>query len=213
LLVPSANNIIGFTLLALVIIIVPGPSVLFAIGRALVLGTRPAVVSVLANAVGVGLQIVVVALGLGVLIQQSPAAFFAIKIIGALMIGYLGVRAFLDRGSLIAGDQSSVYSRRAVIQQSFVVGITNAKTLVFFLAALPSFVSPSEGSLVVQMLILGAIFLVVGVSSDLVYAVAAGKARDWLASSQQRLNAFRGAGGIALSLLGGYMLLDALGAL
>ena len=207
---PSANNIIGFTLLALVIIIVPGPSVLFAIGRALVLGTRPAVVSVLANAVGVGLQIVVVALGLGVLIQQSPPAFFAIKIIGALLIGYLGVRAFLDRGRLIAGDQSSVYSRRAVIQQSFVVGITNAKTLVFFLAALPSFVSPAEGNATLQMLVLGVIFLVVGVSSDLVYAVAAGKARDWLASSQQRLNTFRGAGGIALALLGLYMLLDAL---
>ena len=80
MLVPSLSNTIAFTLLALVIIVVPGPSVLYAIGRALVLGTKPAVVSVLGNALGVAMQIIVVALGLGVLVQQSPAAFFAIMV-------------------------------------------------------------------------------------------------------------------------------------
>ncbi|MGA1627593.1 MAG: LysE family transporter, partial [Aquiluna sp.] len=83
---PSAANILGFTLLAIVIIVVPGPGVLFAVGRALVLGTKPALLSVLGNALGVGVQIVVVALGLGVLIQSSPTAIFAIQVAGALMI-------------------------------------------------------------------------------------------------------------------------------
>ena len=77
---PTTANILGFLLISLVIILVPGPSVLFAIGRALVLGTKSALLSVFGNAIGVGIQIVVVALGLGLLIQQSAGLFFAIKI-------------------------------------------------------------------------------------------------------------------------------------
>lgn len=206
---PSTSNLIGFLLLAIVIIVVPGPSVLFAIGRALVLGTRLAVLSVLGNALGVGLQIVVVSFGLGILIQQSPLVFFAIKIIGALMIAYLGVKAFLDRGKLEVADEKSS-SSSTVLKQSIVVGITNAKTFVFFVAALPSFVSPIDGNPTIQMLFLGLIFSVIGIASDMVYAISAGKARDWLSTSQRRLEVFRGAGGLALALLGLYMLFDAL---
>lgn len=205
---PSTSNLIGFLLLAIVIIVVPGPSVLFAIGRALVLGTRLAVLSVLGNALGVGLQIVVVSLGLGVIIQQSPPLFFAIKIIGALMITYLGLRAFIDRAKLEVSDEHSS-SSSTVIKQSIVVGITNAKTFVFFIAALPSFVSPIDGSPTLQMLFLGLVFSVIGIASDLVYAISAGKARDWLSTSVKRLEIFRGAGGVALALLGLYMLGDA----
>jgi threonine/homoserine/homoserine lactone efflux protein len=207
---PSTSNLLGFLLLAIVIIVVPGPSVLFAIGRALVLGTKLAVLSVLGNAFGVGLQIVVVALGLGVLIQELPGALLVIKIAGALVISFLGLKAFIDRGNLEIADENSS-SSKTVIKQSVIVGITNAKTFVFFVAALPSFVSPTEGSLIIQMLFLGMIFSIIGIGSDMVYAVAAGKARDWLSTSKQRLAYFRGAGGIALFFLGIYMFLEALG--
>ena len=206
---PSAANLTGFLLLALVIILVPGPSVLFAIGRALILGTKQALISVFANAVGVGLQIVVVALGLGVLIQQSPQLFFVIKIIGSLTITYLGIKAVIDRGKFDLAAASET-SNRAVAAQSIVVGLTNAKTLVFFIAALPSFVSTENGSPILQMLFLGVVFLVIGVASDSVYAISAGSARKWLAGSEKRLAAFRGSGGFALTLLGLYMLFDAL---
>ena len=206
---PSVSNLLGFLVLAIVIIVVPGPSVLFAIGRALVLGTKLAVLSVLGNALGVGLQIIVVSLGLGVLIQQAPGLFFAIKIIGALVIAYLGIKAIMDRAKLELADEKSS-SSKAVLQQSIVVGITNAKTFVFFVAALPSFVSPADGNPIIQMLILGLIFSAIGIASDMVYAVAAGKARDWLSTSQKRLSIFRGIGGLALTLLGLYMLIDAL---
>ena len=205
---PSTSNLIGFLLLAIVIIVVPGPSVLFAIGRALVLGTRLAIVSVLGNALGVGLQIIVVSLGIGILIQESPPVFFAIKIIGALTITYLGIKAFLDRGKLEVADEKSS-SSSTVVKQSIVVGITNAKTFVFFVAALPSFVSPLDGHPTTQMLFLGLIFSVIGIASDMVYAITAGKARDWLSTSQRRLEIFRGVGGLALALLGLYMLFDA----
>ena len=206
---PSTSNLLGFLVLAIVIIVVPGPSVLFAIGRALVLGTKLAVLSVLGNALGVGLQIVVVALGLGVLIQQVPGLLFMIKIAGALVIALLGVKAFLDRAKL-GLDESESNSSSTVVRQSIFVGITNAKTFVFFVAALPSFVSTADGNPTIQMLFLGLIFSIIGIASDMVYAVAAGKAREWLSTSQQRLSNFRGAGGVALFCLGLYMLLDAL---
>ena len=182
---------------------------LFAIGRALVLGTKLAVLSVLGNALGVGLQIVVVALGLGVLIQQVPGLLFIIKIAGALVIALLGVKAFLDRAKL-GLDESESNSSSTVVRQSIFVGITNAKTFVFFVAALPSFVSTADGNPTIQMLFLGLIFSIIGIASDMVYAVAAGKAREWLSTSQQRLSNFRGAGGIALFCLGLYMFIDAM---
>jgi threonine/homoserine/homoserine lactone efflux protein len=194
----------------MVIILVPGPSVLYAIGRALVLGTRAALISVFGNALGVGLQILIVALGLGVLIQQSPDLFFVIKVVGALMIGYLGLKAIWQRKKLDASNASVSPSGKKVLSESIVVGITNAKTLVFFIAALPSFVDPSGGNPSAQMLVLGALFLIIGVTSDSVYAIAAGKARHWLGGSEKRLANFRGIGGLALTLLGLYMLLDAL---
>ncbi len=207
---PTSQNIIGFLLLSIVIILVPGPSVLFAIGRALVLGTRAALISVFGNALGVGLQILIVALGLGALIQQSPELFFVIKVVGALMIGFLGLKAIWQRKKVDAGNASVSPSGKKVLSESVVVGITNAKTLVFFIAALPSFVDPSGGNPSAQMLVLGALFLIIGVTSDAVYAIAAGKARHWLGGSDQRLANFRGIGGLALTFLGLYMLLDAL---
>ena len=194
----------------MVIILVPGPSVLFAIGRALVLGTRAALISVFGNALGVGLQILIVALGLGVLIQQSPDLFFVIKVAGALMIGYLGLKAIWQRKKLDASNASVSPSGKKVLSESIVVGITNAKTLVFFIAALPSFVDPLNGNPSAQMLVLGALFLIIGMTSDSVYAIAAGKARHWLGGSEKRLANFRAIGGLALTLLGLYMLLDAL---
>lgn len=183
---------------------------LFTIGRALVLGTKAALVGVLGSALGVGVQIVVISLGLGVAIQQSELLFLAIRVFGAGMITYLGVKAILSRADFDLEVQEKQSSASTVVRQSIVVGITNAKTFVFFIAALPSFTSPELGNPVIQMLVLGAIFSVIGILSDSVYAIAAGQARSWLASSQQRLAAFRGIGGIALTLLGLYMLYEAL---
>lgn len=207
---PTTSNLIGFALVALLIILIPGPSVLYAIGRALVLGTKAALISVLGNGVGVGIQILVVTLGLGVVIQNSPPLFFGIQLVGAGLVSYLGITSFLKRASVEQGDQPSAMRKRRVFSDSIIVGLTNAKTLVFFLAVLPNFVSPDAGNVIAQMAVLGVIFLVIGISSDSLYAIAAGKARDWLSQSNQRLSTFRGLGGIALTLLGLYMFYDAL---
>jgi threonine/homoserine/homoserine lactone efflux protein len=209
-MLPSTSNLTAFLVLALVIIVVPGPGVLFTIGRALILGTKAALMSVLGNAFGVGIQIVVISLGLGVAIQQSELVFLAIRVFGAGMIIYLGVKAILSRADFDLDVEAETSNASTVVRQSFVVGITNAKTFVFFIAALPSFTSPELGNPVIQMLLLGVIFSVIGVLSDSVYAIAAGQARSWLARSHQRLATFRGIGGLALTLLGLYMLYEAL---
>jgi threonine/homoserine/homoserine lactone efflux protein len=208
-MLPSSSNLAAFLVLALVIIVVPGPGVLFTIGRALILGTKAALLSVLGNAFGVGMQIVVISLGLGVAIQQSELMFLAIRVFGAGMIIYLGVKAIISRGDFDLSAQQESSTSALVVRQSIVVGITNAKTFVFFIAALPSFTSPELGNPIIQMLLLGAIFGVIGILSDSVYAIAAGQARSWLASSHQRLATFRGIGGLALTLLGVYMLYEA----
>ncbi len=206
----SQDNLTAFLVLAAIIIVVPGPGVLFTIGRALILGTKAALLCVLGNAFGVGLQIVVISLGLGVAIQQSELVFLAIRVFGAGMIIYLGVKAILSRADFDLDVKEETSTAAIVVRQSIVVGITNAKTFVFFVAALPSFTSPELGNPVIQMFLLGAIFSVIGIVSDSVYAIAAGQARSWLASSHQRLSTFRGIGGLALTLLGVYMLYEAI---
>jgi threonine/homoserine/homoserine lactone efflux protein len=192
--------------LAIVVIVVPGPSVVFVIGRAMILGTRGAVLSVFGNALGVGVQIVAVALGLGVLVASSPVAFGIVKVVGSLFLVYLGVEGIVHRKNFAATlEDSGQMSTRRVMVDSSVVGITNAKTLVFFIAAFPLFVDPAIGSVPLQMLVLGAFFFVVGVASDLVWALVAGKARSWLSGSIRRLALVRLLGGVSLIALGGYL--------
>lgn len=203
---PETTALISFMVVALVVIIVPGPSVVFVIGRAMILGTKGAVLSVLGNAAGVGVQIIAVALGVGSLVSSSPVLFGIVKVVGAGFLVYLGIEGIRHRKVFAkTQDTARPMSTRRLMVDSSVVGITNAKTLVFFIASFPLFVDPSRGSVVVQMLILGAFFWVVGVASDLVWAIAAGSARTWLSSSATRLEWVRIAGGVALMGLGLYL--------
>ena len=206
----SAADLTGFLIVALVVIVIPGPSVVYTIGRALVLGKKAAILSVLGNAIGVGFQIIAVALGLGALITQSPELFFLVKVIGALFLVYLGISAIWHRkAALDTKVLEAPPKTKRIILESMVVGITNAKTIVFFLAAFPQFVTQG-GSPTLQMLFMGLLFSVIGIASDSVWAVAAATAREWLTSSIGRLAMVRAGGGLALMGLGIYMFLEAL---
>ena len=206
----STANLTAFLLLSLVIIVIPGPSVVYTIGRALVLGRRAAVLSVLGNATGVGVQIIAVALGLGAILAQSATLFFFVKIAGALFLMYLGISAFIHRKAAL--DTTAVANpprAKKILAESMVVGITNPKTIVFFLAAFPQFVTPGQ-SPILQMLFMGLTFSIIGIASDSVWALAAGTAREWLSSSASRLAVLRGGGGLSLTGLGAYMAYEAL---
>ncbi|WP_194814311.1 LysE family translocator [Nocardia sp. XZ_19_385] len=187
----------AFAVAAFVIIVIPGPNVLFSIGRALTLGRRAAVLSVAGAVAGSAVPLVAVAVGLGAVLMASAVLFTLVKIAGAGYLVYLGVMTIRDRKKLAAALEAGLPggADRRVLRQSFLVGATNPKTLVFFGAVLPQFAAPEAGALPVQLLVLGAIFLVIQVFSDGAWALLAATARGWFARSARRLEAVGGAGG------------------
>lgn len=201
---PPTDRLLTFLVAALIIIVIPGPSVLFTIGRALTAGRRGAFLSLVGNAVGSGLQVVAVAAGIGAIVQRSSEIYTAIKFIGALYLVYLGVQAFRHRHALRAtiGMPVAVRSRRRLFLDGVVVGASNPKMIVFFTVVMPQFTDPGLGHVWLQMLVLGAFVPVIAVACDSVWAFAAGTARIWLANSPRRLSAVGGAGGLAIVGLG-----------
>ncbi|WP_308282570.1 LysE family translocator [Pseudonocardia nigra] len=181
---PSVETLLTFALAGIVLVAIPGPSVLFIVGRALAHGRRAALASVAGNTTGASLVVVVVALGLGAVAAQSAVVFTTIKLVGASYLVYLGVQTVRKRGDLVAALGSpAVGPDRRMFWQGVVVGFTNPKVLVFFAAVLPQFVDADAGSAVTQMLVLGLLFAVIAAGLDSLWGLAAGTARDWFATS------------------------------
>ena len=203
-----ADRLVAFVLTAFVVIVIPGPSVLFVVGRALASGRRVAVLTVIGNALGEYVQVIAVAIGIGALAEQSVAAFTIIKLAGGAYLIYLGVRTFRERKSLAAALAAPAASRsdRRAFLEGWTVGATNPKTVVFLAAILPQFVSRAGGDVPVQILLLGAVFAAIAIVSDTVWAMAAGGVRVWFARSPRRLELIGGAGGLAIVAVGAGLL-------
>ncbi|MGQ4600258.1 LysE family transporter [Nocardia sp. R6R-6] len=195
-----ASNLLAFVVAAIIIIVVPGPGVLFTVGRALTLGRRAALLSVLGHSVGIYVALVLVAIGLGALLTASALALAVVKFAGALYLMYLGIQAIRRRGALRAALGATIEptSDARVLRQSAIVGLTNPKAIVFFSAVLPHFADPSAGSLSWQFLLLGTVFLGIALVSDSAWALLAASARSWFARSPRRLEAVGGAGGVMI---------------
>lgn len=197
------QNIVTFIAFALVIIAIPGPSVMFAISRALVLGKRGAVLTVVGNGIGVFGQALAVSIGLGVLIQSNDVLMHVIRLAGAAFLMYLGITAIRHRrDGLDLSAPATVPTSSHILRESIVVGLSNPKTIVFFSAAFPQFVVSDGSPIVWQMIELSIIFVVFGISGDAIYALSAGAARDWFAQSPSRVVTMRTIGGIAMTTLG-----------
>jgi threonine/homoserine/homoserine lactone efflux protein len=196
----SAANLTAFAAAALVLIAIPGPSVLFVIGRALALGRGPAIASVVGNAFGVYLVAVCVAFGLGNLVQRSELAFVAIKVVGSAYLMWLGIQAIRHRrdltAALAASDNST--SRWRAARQGFLVGFANPKALIIFGAVLPQFVDRTAGGVPQQMLQLAGVAFGIALVSDTIWVLAASGVRGWFATNPRRLAAVGGAGGLAM---------------
>lgn len=201
-----AHNLLMFALASVLLIVVPGPSVLFVIGRSIALGKRAGVLSVLGNALGMLPAVVLVAVGVGAVVASSVSAFTVLKIAGAAYLAWLGVQAIRHRQDSHAPVQHPRASDRTLLRQGFVVGITNPKTIAFFVAVLPQFVDRGAGAAGWQMLELGLVFTVLAVLCDSGWALVAGSARDWFASSPTRMEKLAGAGGAMMIGLGGVLL-------
>lgn len=203
-LVISSPHLWAFVLTSFALIAAPGPSVLFVITRALVLGRRSALATVLGNAVGVYVQVMAVAFGVGAIVERSIVVFTVAKLVGAAYLIYLGIQAIRHRAKLTALFETTAgtASTRRVLREGFIVGITNPKSVIFFAAVLPQFIDRSAGHLPLQLLILGAIFLVIALVCDSIWALAASTARSWFERSPRRLSYLGGAGGLVMIGIG-----------
>ncbi len=197
------ETLLPFIAFSLVIIAIPGPSVMFAISRALVLGKRGAVITVVGNGIGVFVQAVAVSVGLGLLIQSNDTLMTVIRLAGAGFLIYLGINSLRHRRDGLDGSTAAPTQRSGhLMRESIIVGLSNPKTIVFFSAIFPQFVDSSLGPIVLQMLTLSVVFVVFGISGDAVYALSAGAARDWFAQSPQRIVTIRVIGGVLILGLG-----------
>ena len=202
-------QLVAFFVASLILIVMPGPSVLFIIGRSLALGRRGGVLSVVGTTLGMLVLVVLVALGLGVIVAQSIVLFTIVKFAGAAYLVYLGVQAIRHRKDAAAAvaQGAAASSTRRLVGEGFVVGVTNPKTIAFFVAVLPQFVDYGAGTIPLQMLELGVIFAFLAWASDSVWALAAGSARDWFARSPRRVERLSAAGGAMMIGLGGVLAL------
>lgn len=203
--VPSLSQLVAFAVASIVLIQVPGPSLLFTIGRALTVGRRDALLSVIGNAGGLLVQVVGVAVGLGALVAASATAFTVLKMAGAVYVVYLGVQAIRHRADARAALEARADVRRTTawgsVRTGMVVGATNPKTIVFFLAFLPQFID-SHAPAAPQLLMLGVFFAVLAAVSDGCWALAASTAREWFARRPTRLDRLGATGGVMMIGLG-----------
>jgi threonine/homoserine/homoserine lactone efflux protein len=200
----STSQVLGFAVTCLIVIAIPGPSVLFVIGRALAYGRRTALASVAGNVAGVQVVAMSVALGVGTLVQRSDTVFGVVKFGGAAYLVWLGVKAIRHRRSLesaIVVAAAPLGGWRAAAE-GFTVGVANPKAYVLFAAVLPQFANSSAGHVPVQLLLLSLVSLPIALISDGCWGLAASGARAWFARSPRRLELVGGLGGLTMIGLG-----------
>lgn len=202
-MIPTAN-LLAFALAALLLIVLPGPSVLFVIGRSLSLGKIGGLLSVVGNALGIFTIALAVALGIGTVIEQSVLIFTVIKIVGAAYMIYLGIQAIRHR-TRVAEQTVAALARRGRLRtlvEGYIVGVSNPKAVVFMIAILPQFVDHGAGNIPLQLATLGFVFISIGLVSDGVWALTAGAARDWFARSPKRIARLSATGGVMMIGIG-----------
>jgi threonine/homoserine/homoserine lactone efflux protein len=200
----NTHRLIALAATAFVFIVIPGPSVLFVITRGVTLGRRAALATVVGNTSGLAVHVAAVVAGLGAVVSRSIVVFTAIKFVGAAYLVFLGVQAIRHRRSLVdalaAGTEPRPIGR--VIREGFMVGVSNPKSIVLFTAILPQFVDQTRGQPSAQLLVLGAVCLLIALTCDSVWAWAAGSARAWLVRRPERLATIAATGGVTIVGLG-----------
>jgi threonine/homoserine/homoserine lactone efflux protein len=199
------HHLLAFVLTVYVLILIPGPSVLFVISRGVSLGRRAALATVIGNATGLAFQLGLVAVGVGSVLARSEAVFTTLKLVGAVYLVVLGVRSIRHRKALATALTTPGVAPRSparIIREGFVVGVTNPKGLLIFTAVLPQFIERSRGHETLQLASLGLICVIVALLSDSAWAIASGTARKWFGRSPRRLERLSAGGGLAMIALG-----------
>jgi threonine/homoserine/homoserine lactone efflux protein len=179
----ETSQLVLFIGSALALLLLPGPAVLYITARSANQGRIAGLVSVLAVEIANLIQAAAAALGLSAILLSSALAFDLVKYLGAAYLIYLGIRKLFSSEETGEGEKVKRESLSQIFLQGFAVNILNPKTALFFFAFLPQFVNPSRGNVTAQTLLLGAIFVGMGIVTDSLYAVAASSLAERLAGS------------------------------
>jgi threonine/homoserine/homoserine lactone efflux protein len=201
----STGQLAAFALASLILIVIPGPGVLFIVGRALAHGRRTALATACGHAAGNYVVAAFVAVGLGTMLQRSAQVFDIVKVAGALYLIWLGIYAIRHRKDLAGALETAAPAPRSgwrAAWDGLVVGLTNPKAFILFGAILPQFVHRTAGHVPAQMLILALVAISIGVTSDSTWALAASSVRAWFTRSPRRYALVGGAGGLAMITVG-----------
>lgn len=184
-------NLPVFLLAALILLLTPGPAVLYIIARSMDQGRLAGFVSVVSIEIGNSFHVLAATLGLSAILLSSALAFTVVKYLGALYLIYLGVRRLLTNTKNREIARFQQQNLRRVFFQGVLVAALNPKTALFFLAFLPQFVDPSAGSVTLQLLTLGGTFVMMAIITDGTYALLASTAGGWLKKNRSFLRAER----------------------
>jgi len=197
---PTLSALLTFLLTSAIIIAIPGPSVVFAVGRTLALGRTSGLITVVGNALGTSAWLVGSAFGFAALLVIAPWVLLVVKIAGALYLGYLGFQTIRKSGqqsALVVQVGGVVRSPWQTLREGFLVGIGNPKVAVFFLAVLPQFINPA-GNFTAQFLLLGLGFEILGTIGDASYVLGAALVRNWILTEPRRLARIVAVGGFMI---------------
>jgi threonine/homoserine/homoserine lactone efflux protein len=202
----SLDQVLTFGVAAFIIIVIPGPSVVFTVGRALAYGRGVALATVAGNTLGLITIVALVALGLGVVVQESIVVFTVLKLAGAAYLVWLGYEAVRRRKEFLSAADAALIGTpmtwTRAVRQGYVVGASNPKGYMMLAAVLPQFVDRGEGHVQLQMLMLGLLATTIGLVSDSTWALIASQLRLWFNRSPRRGEAMGTVGGVSMIGLG-----------
>ncbi len=203
-MLPSHSQLLFFITTAALLLAIPGPAVLYIVGRSIGQGRNAGLVSALGIGVGTLIHTAAAAVGLSALLVSSAAAFSVVKYLGAAYLVYLGIQRLRNKESLAAASSDAAAPRVAlarVFSQGIIVNVLNPKTALFFFAFLPQFIDPPRGHVATQILSLGILFAAMGTTSDSLWALFSGSVANWLRNNERWMRSERYvSGGILISL-------------
>lgn len=176
----DATTLAAYVAIVLGFVFIPGPATLLTVARATTSGTRVGISTGAGIAAGDLVHTVMAVVGLSAIIATSAVLFSIIKYLGAAYLIYLGIRALFERPSTDLSVGTRAIGAAAAFRQAVLAEVLNPKTALFFLAFLPQFVKPENGSAALQLLVLGSLFVLIGLFSTVVFALAAGRLGNFL---------------------------------
>ena len=198
---PSLSTLPVFVAASIVLLVIPGPAVLFIVARSSSQGRRAGLVSVLGVHTASIVHVLAAVAGLSAVVVASSIAFTAVKVGGGIYLIVLGVKSLRSARRSTEVAAPTVRPEKRLFAEAFVVSLLNPKVALFFLAFLPQFVQRGHGPIWTQTLVLGAIYILLGLCSDSVYAMIGARLGTRLSGRAAKLRATRYAeGGILVGL-------------